>query len=232
MGLGAHLPRLYGVWDDPREIEWDGLPNRFVLKLNNGSGRNYRWFVGDKSAFDSAACVRRMRVVRRRRHGIRNGEFHYAKIRPRIVVEEYLGDDLVDYKFYCFDGSVGFVSADAGRCTGQHVRGYYTRDFEASQIRFHDDLPTPARPLSRPANFEEMLALAARLSRGWPLVRVDLYDIAGTVVFGELTFSPESGYTRWNPRDLDYQFGERIDLRLAQRILESGRTARAAGSGT
>jgi len=232
MGLGAHLPRLYGVWDDPREIEWDGLPNRFVLKLNNGSGRNYRWFVDEKSAFDSAACVRRMRVVRRRRHGIRNGEFHYAKIWPRIIAEEYLGDDLVDYKFYCFNGSVGFVSAEAGRRAGQHVRDYYTRDFETSQIQFHDDLPAPPRPFSKPANFDEMLALAARLSRGWPFVRVDLYNIAGAVVFGELTFSPESGYTRWNPKDLDDQYGARIDLRLAQANRESGSTAPAAGSGT
>ena len=220
-GFGAILPRLYGAWDSANLIEWEKLPSRFALKLNNGSGEQYCWLVKDAAALDMDECVRQIEAVRRKRYGYHDGEFHYAKIEPKIIAEEYLGDDITDYKFYCFNGRVGFMSAETGRFRGEHVRGYYSLKFETSPIEFYDDLPAPKAPLARPKKLEEMLDVAKRLSRGHPHVRVDLYNIHGEIFFGELTFSPECGYTKWKPRSLDFQYGELVDLQLAKDFLAS-----------
>ena len=220
-GLGSTLPELYGVWETPGAIDWAGLPQRFVLKRNNGSGKQHIWFVKDKGSFDKAQCMKQIERLSRQPYGFDKGEFHYAKIQPRILAEQHLGDDIADYKFYCFNGTIGFLSVESGRYTGNHTRGYYDEQLEPVPIRFFDDLPGVSAPALRPRGFEEMVALAKQLSAGHPMVRVDLYNIDGQVYFGELTFSPECGYTKWDPLELDFEFGERIDLDLARRQLAS-----------
>lgn len=218
-GLAAILPKLYGVWDRPSEIQWEHLPNQFVLKLNNGSGGSCLWMVKNKDDLDFEKCVRQIEASQKRRYGFHKGEFHYAKIKPKIIAEEFLGDDIEDYKFYCFNGEVAFFSIETHRHTRKHVRAYYTPDFEKSHVQFCNDLSPPQEPQSRPRKFAEMLELAQSLSLGQPHVRVDLYHSSDAIFFGELTFSPESGYTKWRPRELDFQFGELIDLRLAKSFL-------------
>jgi hypothetical protein len=215
-GFADNLVPLYGCWKSPESIDWNALPERFVLKLNNGSGSRYRWFVTNKSSFPLAGFERAARRAMSRKYGERTGEFHYGKMLPRILAEEYLEEStggLKDYKFYCFHGKVAFFSVESGKIEGEASRAYYAPDWTPSHVAFFDDLPEPETPFCKPANFRHMLHMAERLSQGYPHLRVDLYNVDGRVYFGELTYAPESGLTRWKPVSLDLEFGALMDVR-------------------
>ena len=221
-GLGEFLVTLYGCWDAPEEIPWSSLPNRFVLKLNNGSGGKYRWLVPDKNTLDKTAMIRQMKKSMRIKYGYKHGEFYYSKMPTKIMAEELLTENdapFRDYKFYCFNGAVSFLSIEQNRETNEHVRDYYDTDLNIHPIKFVGDLEPPDEPFEKPENFGQMVDLAKRLSTGYSHLRVDLYNVNGRVYFGELTFSPECGYTPWDPIQLDYEYGERIDLDLARSFL-------------
>lgn len=138
-GFGDTLTSLLGFWKNPEEVEWNRLPERFVLKLNNGSGRRYRWFVKDRLRFPREAFVVEAKEAMSKKFAERHGEFHYSKISPGILAEELLEDGeggLKDYKFYCFHGKVAFVSAETGKVEGIPVRQYFDRDWSPSRVRF------------------------------------------------------------------------------------------------
>ena len=223
-GLGDTLVKSYGCWNTTEDISWDSLPDKFVLKLNNGSGTKYIWLIPDKNSVDRKTVSQEINNVLRKRYGYKNGEFHYSKIIPKIIAEEYLIDDdgnIKDYKFYCFNGKIAFLSIEQKKQAGVHVRDYYDTEFNASPVKFYDDVKTPAKVFTKPLNFEKMVDVASLLSRGYPHVRVDLYNVGGRIYFGELTFSPECGFTRWNPVELDFEYGKLIDIGIAKSYLES-----------
>ncbi len=214
-GFGQHLVKLFGCWDSPYEIDWQQLPSRFVLKLNNASGPKYCWFVKDKSTLSipqfEADANKRMFL----KFGYRTGEFHYAEIPPKIIAEEYLDDHgkpIKDYKFYCFDGYIAFFSVEEGKAEGLHVRDYYDLNWNRQPVDFYNDVARPKIPFEKPDNFERMIDIARTLSQGYPHVRVDLYNVNGKVYFGELTYTPECGITQWKPLSLDYEYGNLINL--------------------
>jgi len=214
-GLGEYLIPLYGNWDSPEEINWQSLPKQFVLKLNNGSGPRYRWHVKDNSSFDKKRFIMDVRKLMKKKYGEYGGEFHYGKIPPKIIAEAYLREDkeaIKDYKFYCFHGKIDFFSVEEGKVEGIAVRDYYDLRWEKSSVKFFDDLPTPKQKFVKPDNFETMVYLAETLSEGFPHVRVDLYNVAGKVYFGELTYTPENGLTRWNPPSLDLKYGKLMNI--------------------
>lgn len=214
-GFEDTLVPLLGCWNGPEEVDWAALPNRFVLKLSNASGRRRRWFVKNKADFAVDDFVAAARSMMARGFGQRAGEFHYGLMTPRLLAEPYLeepGGGLRDYKFYCFHGKVAFFSVEAGKIEGAATRAYFNPDWSPSHVAFFDDLPPPSEPFRKPPNFARMLHMAEHLSRGYPHLRVDLYNVDGKIYFGELTYAPESGFTRWKPLSLDLEFGRLMNL--------------------
>ncbi len=223
-GLGDMLIELYGSWDKAEDILWDTLPGEFVLKLNNGSGKKYIWLISNKDSVNKKAVVQEINNVLHRKYGYKNGEFHYSKILPKIIAERYLRDDgrdIKDYKFFCFNGEIAFLSIERGRQTKEYARDYYDTDLNVHPVKFHDDVRKPDKPFEKPENFERMIDVVKLLSKGHPHVRVDLYNIDGRIYIGELTFSSECGYTRWDPVRLDFEYGKLIDIGIAKSYLES-----------
>ena len=214
-GFGEHLVDLYGSWHKPEKVDWQKLPNRFVLKLTNGSGSRYCWFVKDKKLFSRRQFENDARTVRAKKYGLRYGEFHYAKMPSRVIAEEYLeggAHGIKDYKFYCFHGKVAFFSVEQGKVEGDPVRDYYDIDWSRSSVRFFGDHPRPEQPFTKPANFDRMILMAETLSFGYPHIRVDLYNVDSRVFFGELTYTPENGLTRRDPPSLDLKYGRLMDV--------------------
>lgn len=214
-GFGEHLVTLYGNWESPEEIDWQELPNRFVLKLNNASGKEYRWFVKDKSSFSIVKFETEVKAVMFKKFNEFGGEFHYGKMLPMIIAEEYLENDqkeILDYSFYCFHGEIAFLSVEQGTIQGLQMIDYYDLNWERSQVKFFEDFHRSEQKYEKPDNFDHMVFMAKTLSQGYPHLRVDLYNVAGKVYFGELTYAPENGYIQWDPLSLDLEYGKRIDI--------------------
>lgn len=191
------LTKLYGVYDSPDDIEFDKLPNQFVLKTNNGCTSNI--IVRDKSSLDIEEAKSKLRYWMQLPYGELSGQPHYAKISPKkIIAEEYLvqpespENSLIDYKFNCFDGVPVSCAAFSERKEGTHSvsRMLYDMEWNAHPEWYDDSKEFERKELPRPVNYNEMKEIAKKLSAGFPYVRVDLYSIGKMVIFGELTFIP------------------------------------------
>jgi hypothetical protein len=202
---------LIGAYRRAQEIDFDKLPNRFVLKANHGSGWNV--ICRDRSSLDLTKVRARLNRWLQTDFSRIAREWVYEGIEPRIICEEYLaaanGEPPSDYKFFCFHGQPRFVQVDYDRFIG-HERALYTPTWEklpcALEYTLKDEPTPPPQTLTR------MLEVAAQLSKPFPFVRVDLYDLGDRVYFGELTFFPGKGVERFRPREFDAIFGEQLDL--------------------
>lgn len=210
--IGAQyiIPTL-GVWDKASDIDFDYLPDRFVLKANHNS--NGAIICKDKSTFDRDAARRELDSQLGRSYYKMCFETAYRDIRRKIIAEEYMQDEktgeLRDYKFFCFDGKVEAMLIASGR-RSRLTMDYFDKDFNHLPFkRGHENAdPYPEKPLC----FEQMKELSSILSRGIPFVRVDLYEINGKIYFGEMTFYPASGMEPFTPEEWDYRFGEWLKL--------------------
>ncbi|WP_432474575.1 ATP-grasp fold amidoligase family protein [Amphritea sp. HPY] len=214
-GFSDCLIKLYGDWDRPEDIDWEMLPDQFVFKINNGSGPRYCWIVDDKNTFNIERFLSEVKERMNDKYGYRNGEFHYSKMPTKIIAEQLLKEDqgpIKDYKFYCFNGLVAFLSVEEGKFEGRHIRDYYNTQWEKHPVDFFNDVPRPENRFKKPDNFNSMVAMSEALSKDYPHIRVDLYNVDGVVYFGELTFTPENGMTQWKPRSLDFEYGKLMDL--------------------
>lgn len=214
------LTELFATYQTADDICFENLPERFVIKTNNSCASNC--IVRSKSATDLDSVRLALAGWLRFPYGELTGQMHYARIKPLILAEELLYQDdqpdslLPDYKFYCFDGDVRYCYVVSDRqfdAVHSHKRMLYDMDWNA-----HPDVFKPGVPLgyaSKPSSFEKMKEVARRLSRGIPFVRVDLYEVGGTVKFGEMTFLPgmHHGYTE----RFQEQLGEAIVLPPAGR---------------
>lgn len=207
------IPTL-GVYDSVDEIDFDKLPNQFVLKCTHDSGGIV--ICSDKSKLDIEAAKAKLRRGLKVNYYYQNREWPYKQVKPRIIAEQYMVDEsgyeLKDYKFFCFDGEVKllFIASDRGSKTEETKFDFFDTDF--NHLPFLNGHPNATKPIDRPKGFEEMKKIAARLSQGQPHLRVDLYDINGRIYFGELTFYHWSGMTPFEPKEWDYKLGEWIIL--------------------
>ena len=199
------LPDLYHLTSDPATIPFDRLPEKFVVKPTHGSG----WvrLVTDKSAADRAALVRTCSEWLGRSYYRESREAVYRGIVPQILVEQFVGEGCaapIDYKLFVFGGMVEFIQVDVGRFT-EHRRRLYTPAWEKLDVRYvYDDFDGELPP---PAHLAEMIAAAQALGRGWGFIRVDFYDTAGRLYFGELTLTPEAGRGCFDPKEFDRYLG-------------------------
>lgn len=203
-GYGDTLVKLLGRWDDANDIDFDMLPERFVLKCNHGCAMNI--LVEDKSKFDRTAAIKKLNEWKNTDYTKRVAELHYGKIKPCIICEEFLPvksrADIVDYKIHCFGGEPKFIAANFDRdpITLHTHSAVYTPRWERMMV-LKDDINHPSPDKTRPLALDKMIQMAIDLSKGFPYVRVDLYGIGEKVFFGELTFTPSG-----NILDGDYQW--------------------------
>jgi len=193
VGLGNMLPDLLGVYEKSSEIDFDSLPEKFVLKCTHGCG--YNIICKNKSELNIDDTRRRLDIWIKKDYSIFAGEVHYALIKPRIICERFLEEidsELpIDYKVYCFNGKPRFTLVIQGR--GKRGTGnffdFYTLDWETKLPYFKSE-HKPGKHLQKPEGYEIMLEAAKTLSKPFPFVRIDFYNIKGEIFLGEMTFTP------------------------------------------
>ena len=208
------IPTL-GVWDNPEDIDFDLLPQKFVLKWNHDSGSIV--ICKDKKSFDCDMAIRKLRRGAKVNGFWYGREWPYKNVRPVILAEQYIEprngtNDLPDYKFFCFNGKVkGLFVATERQNPNEEVKfDFFDADFTPLPIRQGHDhakiLP------SKPLYFDIMKDAASKLSLGIPQIRVDFYETDDKVYFGELTLFHFSGMVPFEPEECDNRFGEMISL--------------------
>lgn len=210
---GEYLNEVIGVYNHPDEIDFDNLPNSFVIKGVHGYG--YNLIVPDKSKLNRRRARRLLHKWHRRNPYKRGMQWGYKDIPPRFVVEKYLSElnqsSIIDYKFNCFGGKPEFLEIHEERGTDHHKCGYF--DLQLQPMPFRDvpveELLTKAQ---KPKNFELMIELAQKLSDGLPYVRVDFYNLDGRIIFGEMTFYPAGGTFEYTPDKYNRIVGDMIKL--------------------
>ena len=210
-GLANILNELYGMYHSAEEIKWEDLPQEFVIKSTTGGGGLNVIIVPNKSGLDINKTKKIINSWAKHEKGkISSGrEWAYNNINEnRIIIEKYLKnnseeEELTDYKFFCFNGVPQCIQVDSGRFNSHH-QNYYNMDWESLDVH----CTYPSGPLQKkPENFEKMKEVARILSSDLPFVRVDLYNINGKIIFGELTFYPSSGYGKYHPDNFDFVLG-------------------------
>lgn len=204
---------LLGVWDSFDDIDFDELPNQFVLKCSHDSGGII--ICKDKRLFDVEKARAKLNRSLKTDYYVYSRERAYKKIPRRIIAEQYMEDcdssELKDYKFFCFDGEVKYFKIDFGRFTEHHAN-YYGPHGEFLNLTETSYPPKIDANIHLPINLNRMVELAGMLSKGIPFVRVDFYEVSGQVFFGEFTFSPAGGMTPYEPDVWDYKIGSWIRL--------------------
>ncbi len=205
------IPTL-GVYDNFDDIDFDSLPNEFVIKCTHDSGGLV--IVKDKNNFDKEAARKKINASLKNNYYLYHREWPYKNVSPRIIVEKMLECDtngqLPDYKFFCFDGKVRnmFVAVDRPNATKFN---FYDSEFNKLNVSQH--YPNFDYELEKPSNFEKMIELCEKISRNLKHVRVDLYNINGKIYFGEITFYHFGGFEKFSPENFDYEMGKFIDLK-------------------
>lgn len=219
LGYGHILPELYGHWENANDIDFDALPEKFVIKCNHDCGSCH--IIDKKKGFDKKAIVSELNACLKRKFGYRNCETHYNKIQPMIIAEQFLeskqdsfSSSLIDYKVWCFDGKPYTIFV----C--------YNRDHLVKDVNVYDTMWNVHPEYSiftstckdgmgrcpKPIALEEMLEAASILSKGQPEVRVDFYIVDGKLYFGELTLTSSRGRMDYFTKDYLIELGNQVKL--------------------
>lgn len=208
-----YLIPLLGVWESADDIDFESLPNQFVIKCTHDSKSVI--ICKDKSKFDKEEARKKMRNALKRNMFYWSREWPYKDCKPRVIAEKYMEDsngELRDYKFFCFNGKCDNVMVVAGRVLDNWK--FYHFDKKGKLLHYNrlcrslpDDFTIPM-----PENIDEMFAIAERLSIGLPEIRLDLYNVDGKIYFGEYTFFNESGYETGFDYETDKHLGDLIVL--------------------
>ena len=218
-GFSDILIELYGVYDKFEDIDFEKLPNRFFIKTNHGSGTN---IIYDKSKnFEFEKYRKIFNKSLNNNYYYVHREWGYKNIEPKIICEKVLVEKNrkvpLDYKLFCFNGRVEYVTVNLASSdeNGNHMetveKNFYDRNFNYIDVRFSDDNFDPSL-IQKPKNLDRMIEIAEKLSSPFPEVRVDLYNIDGKIYFGEMTFYHNGGYNESTPKDFVIKMGEKIKL--------------------
>jgi hypothetical protein len=226
------LPKVHLVCDRFEDIDFDRLPDEFVIKANHGC----RWLsiVEDKKAFDRAAARKQFRRWLRDSYHLYSREYFYKNIQRKLLIEELLkessGTPVIDYKFFVYDGTTRFLLVTKRHFIGgERALTFFDRNGQKFNVRgtgLHklrsiakarppgDQREKPAIEVTFPANFEQLSRVATELARGFDFLRVDLYNPGGRILFGELTALPTGGVIGYEPAEFDRILGEPWHLAL------------------
>ncbi|MDR2565008.1 MAG: hypothetical protein LBC97_02915 [Bifidobacteriaceae bacterium] len=225
LGESICVPRTFGVWERFSDIDFERLPEQFVLKTTHDSGGTA--ICRNRAEFDAAAAKKVIRHSMGHRLHKQNLEWPYSGAVPRILAEELLPGDPpdrspIDYKFFCFNGRAECVLVCTDRDIGYPKLFFFDRSWRFLRYNRQSIALAPGFSLPKPPAIDEMFDLAGRLSRGMPFVRVDLYWSKDRIYFGEFTFYPTSGFYREILPEANLYLGSRIDLRLSAGHSEKG----------
>lgn len=215
---GEYIIPTLGVWDSVDDINFDALPNQFVLKTTHGGGNTGVVICRDKSTFDISAAKKKLKLSLKTDIYRLLCEWPYKNVQKRIIAERYISipgnEDLPDYKFYCFNGEPKYCQVIADRNSVMTI-DFYDNDWTHQPFHGRKGFPFSKAKQPKPIKFHEMWEFAAKLSAGIPFLRVDFYEVEGSVYFGELTFFPTSGIGGFNPKEWDYKLGSLIKLPIS-----------------
>lgn len=207
-----HVVPTLGVWDSFDKIDFDELPERFVLKCTHDSGGLA--ICRDRATFDMDAARKKIEKSLRRNYYFHGREWPYKDVCPRVLAEEYLDSpatsEITDYKLMCFNGRARCAFTCTGRAGGDLRVDFFDLDWNRLPFTRHysaSDVPPEA-----PLRLHEMVGISERLAKGMPFVRVDFYEVAGETYFGELTFYPGNGMEEFDPEQWDEELGSWVTL--------------------
>lgn len=210
-----YLIPLINVYDSVNDINWDELPEKFVIKCTHGSGSNI--VCTDKEILNKEKAKKNLKNWMRLNWYWFGREWPYKNIKPRIIIEEFLptkNNELpADYKFYCFNGEPLYCQVIRGRGNNETIDFF---DTEWNKMPFNGmrNLPMSNDNIEKPEHYSTMLELSKTLSKGIPFIRVDFYYVNKKIYFGELTLYPTSGYGEFKPKEWNEKLGNlmKIDL--------------------
>lgn len=209
-GFVDNLVPSLGSWASPDDIDWDALPDSFVLKCAHGCA--YNIICPEKSNLDERETKKQLGKWLKEDFGAFNVEPHYSRISPRMIVgEEFLGEGLIDYKFFCFNGEPKYIYVSYDLAHDRQAKiGYYDMNGEPLAIERDDYAHLDVDEL--PPYFDEMHDAAKTLCEDFTFVRVDFFATADRFYFAELTFSPSAGMMPFNPKKYDLEWGRELDI--------------------
>ncbi len=209
--IGGHiLNELYGVWENVDEIDFNSLPESYVLKTTHGSGWNV--IVNKNSDFDINDIKQKLRNWMKKNYYSYSREWCYKNVQPKIICEKYMEDKngkLVDYKIHCFHGKPQLIQVDLDRYS-DHKRALYNIQWE--KYNFQWGYPSYEKKLSPPDCLAGMLEIAGALSRDFLYARIDMYDVDGSPFFGEISFQHGAGIEKFIPQHWDADLGKLLKL--------------------
>lgn len=209
--INCFCAKTYGIYDSEREIDWDSLPNQFVIKCNHGSG--YNIICKDKQELDKKEAEKKLHTWMKEDYWVKFAEPQYKYIKKKIFVEEYLGESIHTYKFYCFHGVPKIMYISSNGENGEYDKYYDYYDMDCNwldvTLRGHEHLKDSN---AKPENWEELKDVARKLAADFKFVRVDLYSVKGMVYFSELTFVPTGGYMHLLPESTEREWGDWLSI--------------------
>ena len=214
IGKDYLIPLVGGPWNKFEDIDFNKLPDQFVLKCTHDSGGIV--ICQDKSKLNLQAAKKRIEKCLNRNFYCSSREWPYKDVKPRIIAEEYLsmfevGKELIEYKFFCFNGEPRLVLICKGNPHGSgRTNDFYDMNFKHLPVTV--TYPNAKERCTKPKEFNEMQDIARRLSSGIPHLRVDLYVANGKIYFGETTFFHDAGFCKFNPPEWDKYLGDMLDL--------------------
>lgn len=210
VGEDIIIPTL-DVWDSVDKLSVDNLPRKFVLKSNHDSGTCI--VCTDKDVFDLFSAKKILEKSLNVNYYLMGRETPYKYVKRKIFAEAYLehDEDLLDYKFFCFNGEPKVLKIDYDRSTKHHAN-YYDVDMNLLPFFKKSSKPEVPRVFEKPVGYDRMLEIARTLSHRIPFVRIDLYNLSGKIYFGEITFFPSSGFEPLTDDEWDAKLGSWIDL--------------------
>ena len=198
-----------GVYDKFDDIDFNKLPNQFIMKCTHDSGGLV--ICKKKTIFDITSAKKKINKSLKRNFYYVGREWPYKNVKPKIIVEKYMGNDLNDYKLFCFNGKPQFTLVCSERFNSNGMcKSFYDNDWNLMNIK--EGNHNNDNNIKKPINFEKMKELAEKLSANIPFLRVDFYEIDNKIYFGELTFYPNGGYEKFDPEEWDYKIGNLINL--------------------
>lgn len=211
-----YLIPLLGVWDNPNDIDFDKLPNKFVLKCNHNSGLGM-CICKDKSKLDIKKVKKNLKKGLQQDYYLLHREWPYKNVPRKIIAEQYMcdsdySDEFTDYKFFCFNGVVDSVMVCLERNTGNTKYYFFDENWNLKRYNILGKMAPDDFTIPKPPHLEEMFEMAKKISKNYPFARVDLYSTKDHIYFGEFTLFPDSGFDANLLEETDLYFGSKLSL--------------------
>ena len=212
---GEYVVPTYGIYESYNEIDFDVLPNQFVLKVTHYGGSRGVFIIKDKNTIHYSHIENGIEKLLKENLYNYSREWPYKNVKPRIIIEKYMKnedeEELKDYKLFCFNGKPKIILVCSERFSSSNMcETWFDEDWNLMDII--EGNHRVDKNIKPPQSFKKMKYLASQLSKNIPFVRIDFYEVNSKIYFGEMTFFPASGFEKFEPKEWDKKLGEMIDL--------------------